>query len=66
MPFVTSVLADAIRTGRGLTPAVAAYGATLVVGGVFFNLVWEWARRRPGLLDGQVDRQEVGRIALGH
>ncbi|MBO0702898.1 MAG: DUF1211 domain-containing protein, partial [Candidatus Dormibacteraeota bacterium] len=65
MPFVASVLADAIRAGRGLTPAVVAYGSTLVVGGIFFNLVWEWARRRPGLLADRVNRGEVGRIALG-
>jgi uncharacterized membrane protein len=50
LPFVTGVLASALRNGEGERVAVVLYGGTLTVGGVFFNAVWEYARRHHRLL----------------
>ena len=51
LPFVTSVVALGLRAGHGERTAVMLYGGTLVVGGIFFNAVWAWARRGHHLLD---------------
>ncbi len=50
LPFVTAVLSSSLREHVGLRTAVVLYGSTLVVGGFFFNAVWEWARYRHRLL----------------
>jgi uncharacterized membrane protein len=50
LPFVTAVLAAALRAGDGQRVAVVFYGLALVVGGVFFNAIWEYARRGHRLL----------------
>lgn len=50
LPFVAALLAAAYRNGSGQRPAVVAYGLVLVIGGLFFNAIWEHARRRPALL----------------
>ena len=55
LPFVTAVLAAALRTGEGQAVAAVAYGLTLTVGGVFFNGIWSYARRRALLGAGTTD-----------
>ena len=40
LSFPTSILARAIATGEGLPAAACFYGATLTVGGIFFNAFW--------------------------
>lgn len=67
LPFVTSVVALALRAGAGLRPAVVLYGGTWVVGGAFFNAIWQWARRNHRLLDsdlGVVAARRIGRRFL--
>lgn len=54
LPFVTAVLSSSLREHSGLRVAVILYGSTLVVGGFFFNAVWEWARRRHRLLGDSI------------
>lgn len=63
LPFTTAVLARAVSSGHGQPLAVAVYGAWLVVGGVFFNAVWLWARHRPELLTPRLSRAWVDQVA---
>jgi hypothetical protein len=46
LPFATSVLADALRSGHGQRTAVAFYGIAFDVTALTFNAVWQYARRR--------------------
>ena len=66
LPFVTAVLAAAFRSGEGEPVAAAAYGATLTIGGVFFNAIWAYARRRSLLTSGTSDEEarRIGRRFL--
>lgn len=50
LPFAAGVLAEAFRAGEGQRTAVAFYGGALTIGGVFFNAIWEYARRGHRLL----------------
>jgi uncharacterized membrane protein len=61
LPFVTAVLATALRNGEGAAVAAVAYGLTLTVGGLFFNGIWLVARRR-GLLSAGTSEEEARRI----
>ena len=49
LPFATSVLAGALRTGHGQRTAVVFYGIAFAVTALTFNAVWRYARRH-GLL----------------
>jgi uncharacterized membrane protein len=62
LPFVTAVLSLALRSGSGLRTAVVLYGATLVVGGVFFNAIWAWARHHHRLLGPSLTPAEAAAI----
>jgi uncharacterized membrane protein len=55
LPFTTAVLAAALRSGQGLRVAVVVYGLALVIGGVFFNAIWEYARHEHQLLGDSID-----------
>jgi uncharacterized membrane protein len=44
LPFATSVLAEALRTGRGERTAVGFYGIAFDVTELKFNAVWQYAR----------------------
>jgi uncharacterized membrane protein len=45
LPFATSVLAEALRSGYGQRTAVVFYGITFVVTALTFNGIWRYARR---------------------
>jgi TMEM175 potassium channel family protein len=45
LPFATSVLAGALRSGDGQRTAVAFYGIAFGVTALTFNTVWQYARR---------------------
>jgi uncharacterized membrane protein len=62
LPFVTSVLSSALRSGSGQRTAVVLYGGTLVVGGIFFNAVWAWARHHHRLLGPSLSPAEAAAI----
>ena len=51
LPFATSVLADALRSGHGERTAVAFYGIAFDVTALTFNAVWQYARRHRMLSD---------------
>jgi TMEM175 potassium channel family protein len=55
LPFATSVLAGALRSGDGLRTAVPFYGIAFGVTALTFNAVWQYARRH-GLLSHALDR----------
>jgi uncharacterized membrane protein len=54
LPFATSVLAGALRTGHGQRVAVVLYGIAFDATALTFNAVWQYARRR-GLLRKALD-----------
>jgi uncharacterized membrane protein len=45
LPFVTSVLAGALRSGHGQHTAAVFYGIAFDVTALAFNAVWQYARR---------------------
>jgi uncharacterized membrane protein len=45
LPFATSVLAGALRSGEGERTAVVFYGIAFAVTALTFNAVWQYARR---------------------
>jgi uncharacterized membrane protein len=45
LPFATSVLAEALRSGHGQQTAVVFYGIAFDVTALTFNAVWQYARR---------------------
>ncbi|HKN93824.1 MAG TPA: TMEM175 family protein [Thermoleophilaceae bacterium] len=46
LPFATSVLAGAFRSGHGQRTAVVLYGVAFGLTALAFNGVWQYARRR--------------------
>jgi len=54
LPFATSVLAGALRSGHGQRTAVAFYGIAFDVTALTFNSVWQYVRRH-GLLSDALD-----------
>jgi uncharacterized membrane protein len=54
LPFATSVLAGALRSGHGQRTAVVLYGITFDVTALTFNGVWQYASRH-GLLSEALD-----------
>ena len=59
VPFPTALYADHLQK-EGAREAALAYGLTFVVIAVFFQLFWQYARRR--LLRPDADRREVSGI----
>jgi len=45
LPFATSVLAEALRSGHGERTAVAFYGIAFAVTALSLSAVWQYARR---------------------
>jgi uncharacterized membrane protein len=60
LPFVASVLADSLHAGQGEGLAVVFYGSAFGSGTVFFNLMWQYARR--GLLKATIDPAVARRV----
>jgi uncharacterized membrane protein len=66
IPFPTRLLATYVRTGDGRA-AAAAYGITLTVTAVFFNLMWRYAIGAGGrLLRTDADRRQVDGITRSY
>jgi uncharacterized membrane protein len=66
IPFPTRLLATYVRTGDGRAAAVA-YGITLTVTAVFFNLMWRYAIGRGGqLLRPDADRRDIEGITRSY
>jgi uncharacterized membrane protein len=59
LPFPTAVYADHLEK-EGAREAAVAYGLTFVVIAIFFQVFWQYARRR--LLRPDADRREVSGI----
>jgi len=62
LPFTTSVLAGALRSGHGLRTAVVLYGIAFDAAALMFNAVWQYARRHR-LLSEALD--SAGVTAIG-
>jgi uncharacterized membrane protein len=62
LPFPTAVMANAFQDGAGEEVAVVLYGGTLVVGGLFFNAIWQYARRDHKLLGAHISPEEARAI----
>lgn len=63
LPFPTRLVAEAIRSTDAERAAVVFYGAVLLVISLLVAALWQTVARRPGLLEDQVDPEEVRRIA---
>lgn len=63
LPFAASVLAGAFRTGHGQRTAVVFHGIAFELAAIFFNVMWEYARRGHRLLGTSIDA--VGARAVG-
>jgi uncharacterized membrane protein len=63
LPFAAGVLAEAFRTGDGQRTAVVFYGSALVVGGIFFNAIWEYARRGHRLLADTITARQAHTVS---
>jgi uncharacterized membrane protein len=61
LPFATSVLAGALRSGNGLRTAVVFYGIAFDATALTFNAVWQYARRHQ-LLSKTLDAAGVASI----
>ena len=62
LPFATSVLADALRSGHGQRTAVAFYGIAFGVTALTFNAVWQYACRH-GLISEALDAAGAAAIS---
>jgi uncharacterized membrane protein len=62
LPFATSVLAGAFRSGHGQRTAVAFYGIAFVVTALTFNAVWQYASSH-ALLSEALDRAAATAIS---
>jgi uncharacterized membrane protein len=62
LPFATSVLAGAVRSGHGLRTAAVLYGIVFDATALTFNAVWRYARRHH-LLSETLDA--AGATAIG-
>src|SRR5205814_9291773 len=62
LPFATSVLAGALRSGHSQRTAVVFYGIAFAVTALTFNAVWHYARRHR-LLSDALD--PAGATAIG-
>ena len=62
LPFATSVLAGALRSGDGQRTAVVFYAITFVVTALTFNAVWQYACRH-GLLSQALDTRGATAIS---
>jgi uncharacterized membrane protein len=62
LPFPTAVMANAFQDGADEKVAVVFYGATLVLGGVLFNAIWQYARREHRLLGAHISPEQARRI----
>jgi len=62
LPFASSVLAGALRSGHGLRTAVVYYGIAFDATALTFNAVWQYARRHE-LLSKTLDA--AGAAAIG-
>jgi uncharacterized membrane protein len=62
LPFATSVLAGALRSGHGLRTAVVYYAIAFDLTALTFNAVWQYARRHQ-LLSKTLDA--AGATAIG-
>jgi len=55
LPFPTSVLASTLSSGGDIRIATFFYGFSIFIGGIFFNLIWQYAiRRRSKLVHSDV------------
>jgi uncharacterized membrane protein len=63
LPFATSVLAGAFRTGHGQRTAVVFYGIVFEVAAILFNVIWGYARHGHRLLGTTIDAE--GARAIG-
>jgi uncharacterized membrane protein len=62
LPFATSILAGALRSGHGLRIAVVFYGIAFDATALTFNAVWQYARRHRLLSE---TLNPVGATAIG-
>ncbi|RKN21448.1 DUF1211 domain-containing protein [Micromonospora musae] len=63
VPFTAETLARAFSSGQGERAATVFYGATFMVGAIFFNLIWHYARRGHRLLGDTITPEGASVVA---
>lgn len=63
LPFTASLLAQALREGRGERVAVAVHGLTFELAAILFNIIWWHARQHRRLLVETIDSAAITAIA---
>jgi uncharacterized membrane protein len=66
IPFPTAVVAEFVERSDDQRPAALLYGATLTLCAVFFNALWQYAIRRPGILREDADPREIRGITRSY
>jgi len=66
IPFPTGVLAESINHPDDATAAALAYGITLTLTAVMFNVLWRYAARGGRLLRADADRRTVEGISRSY
>jgi uncharacterized membrane protein len=66
VPFPTAVVSAYFRESENATTAALAYGLTMVVVALMFNLVWRYGTYRGRLLRADYDRREVSGISRAY
>ncbi len=66
IPFPTAVVAEFVERSHDQRPAAVLYGATLTLAAIFFNALWQYAIRRPGVLRADADEQEIRGITRSY
>lgn len=62
VPFPTAVLSNSLQQRIGENTAALLYSGTLFLMGVWFNALWGYASRTPGLLDPTADARQVRKL----
>jgi len=61
LPYPTALLADGLSESSNLPTVTFLYGIVLSVGGIFFNLVWQYITRRSGIIDPKLPQSFIRR-----
>jgi len=64
IPFPTGLVAHSLQTHTDERAAVYAYGVTLMLMAVVFNVLWTYARRNRRLLDVELPERTIRAVTL--
>jgi TMEM175 potassium channel family protein len=66
VPFPTAVVAEFVERSSDQRPAAVLYGATFTLTAVFFNTLWQYVVRSPGVLEPDADARVIRGITRSY